>query len=90
MSCISYITGGRLGDFFQQLSVVYEYYLKTGRKGIIYLDDALGDKFRFGAAQALEDIREIIALQPYNFLVCRLHVVAVNKVEKGIALDVRQ
>ena len=65
MSCISYITGGRLGDFFQQLSVVYDYFLKTGKKGIIYLDDNVGDNFRFGAAQALEDMREIIALQPY-------------------------
>ena len=65
MNCISYISGGRLGDFFHQLSVVYDYYLKTGKKGIIYLDDTKGDRFAYGASKALDDTREIIILQPY-------------------------
>jgi hypothetical protein len=62
---IKYGCGGRLGDTIHQLSVVNEMYLKTGRKGIIYLSDTLGDPFDRGVESTFNDIRELIELQPY-------------------------
>ena len=62
---IRYGCGGRLGDAIYQLSIVNEAYLKTGRKGIVYLTDALGDAFDRGVESTFNDIREVIIEQPY-------------------------
>ena len=37
MDPILYVSGGLLGDFINQLSVINEKYLETGRKGILYI-----------------------------------------------------
>jgi hypothetical protein len=62
---IRYGCGGRLGDTIHQLSVVNEIYLKTGRKGIVYLSDTLGDRFDRGVEHTFNDIRSVIESQPY-------------------------
>lgn len=36
---IVYIAGGRLGDFFSQLSVIKENYIKYNKKGVLYVSD---------------------------------------------------
>ena len=65
MTFIRYISGGRLGDFIHQLSIVNENYLNTGRKGIVYLSDTLGDPFDRGVESTFNDIRTVIEAQPY-------------------------
>jgi hypothetical protein len=62
---ILYGCGGRLGDTIHQLSIVNEIYLKTGRKGIVYLSNTLGDPFDRSVESTLNDIRYIIEQQPY-------------------------
>jgi len=62
---IRYGCGGRLGDTIHQLSIVNENYLKTGRKGVIYLSDTLGDPFDKRVDHTINDIRCIIEAQPY-------------------------
>jgi hypothetical protein len=62
---ICYGCGGRLGDTIHQLSIVNETYLKTGRKGIVYLSDILGDPFDRGVESTFNDIHDIIEAQPY-------------------------
>jgi hypothetical protein len=62
---ICYGSGGRLGDTLHQLSIVNETYLKTGRKGIVYLSDTLGDPFDRGVESTFNDIHDIIKDQPY-------------------------
>jgi len=61
---ITYISGGLLGDFIQQLSVIQEMYMTTGKKGILYISDK-GDAFRNGLKKTFEDTYEIIMTQPY-------------------------
>jgi hypothetical protein len=61
---INYISGGRLGDFIFQLSVIHANYLKTGKKGILYLAD-IGDKFVKGLETAYDDTKEFILSQEY-------------------------
>ena len=62
---LRYACGGRLGDTIYQLSIVNEFYLKTGRKGIVYLSNTIGDPFDRGLEATFNDIREIIEAQPY-------------------------
>ena len=63
---IVYISGGLLGDFVHQLSIVYEKFLKTGRKGILYIsNDADGQHFKFGLQNAFEDTFQIVTKQQY-------------------------
>lgn len=61
---IKYTSGGRLGDFINQLSVINEKYLKTGRKGILYIGFT-GDKFSNKIQGTYTDTYEIIKSQPY-------------------------
>jgi|688.fasta_scaffold49070_5 hypothetical protein len=66
IDCIKYLSPGLLGDFIHQLSVIYEIYLNTGRKGILYIADGFGgDPFRNGAKKTYEDIYDIIISQEY-------------------------
>jgi hypothetical protein len=64
---IRYLSGGKLGDFIHQLSIINENYLKTGKKGILYITDlqSAGDKFTFGLERAYNDTKEFIKSQPY-------------------------
>lgn len=59
-----YVSGGKLGDFIQQLSVVYERFLVDKEPAIVYISDR-GDTFRFGVEKAYEDLLPIISKQPY-------------------------
>ena len=61
---VTYIAGGLLGDFIQQLSVINEVYLDTGRKGILYIAN-IGDSFRMGLENAYKDTYELVGRQPY-------------------------
>jgi hypothetical protein len=66
MLFIRYTSGGRLGDFIHQLSIVYEKYLQTGRKGIVYLSEQHGsDVFTFGVQKTFQDIYPIVSTLPY-------------------------
>lgn len=63
---ISYISGGELGDFIHQLSVVNENFYKYGKKGILYIVDGYGSgSFRYGVDFTYNDTFEIISSQRY-------------------------
>jgi len=64
---IRYISGGLLGDFIHQLSVVKELYDKTGRKGILYISDIArpNEPFSFGLEQTYKDTYPFISVQSY-------------------------
>jgi len=61
---ITYLAGGLLGDFINTLSVIQENYIKTGKKGVLYISNQ-GDSFRMGVEQAFKDTYEIITQQEY-------------------------
>jgi hypothetical protein len=61
---IRYISGGLLGDFIHQLSIINEIFLKTNKKGILFIAN-IGDNFRNGLEKTYNDLYEIIALQEY-------------------------
>jgi hypothetical protein len=62
---ITYIAGGLFGDFFNQLSVIKEKYLQTGKKGILYISNTTGDTFRFGLEKMYSNTYDIIIKQDY-------------------------
>jgi hypothetical protein len=64
---ITYCSGGALGDFIHQLSIIKEIYDKTGRKGILYISHQAraSDFFPFGLDQAYKDTYEMITSQSY-------------------------
>lgn len=64
MTCSSYLSGGKMGDFIQQMSIIYEKYLETHEKAILYITDQ-GDTFRFGAEKAYQDLKPILHKQSY-------------------------
>lgn len=61
---ISYVSGGKLGDFIQQMSIIYERYLLDNKKVILYISDR-GDTFRHGIKKAYEDLYPIVSRQFY-------------------------
>jgi len=61
---IVYISGGYLGDFIHQLSVINENYIKTGKKGVLYIANVDVD-FRDGINKAYDDLYEIVTIQDY-------------------------
>lgn len=65
-SAIRYASGGRLGDFIHQLSVVFEKYLQTGRKGVIYIGgaDVGGDTFTNGLADTMSELLPVLSNLP--------------------------
>ena len=63
---IKYISGGRIGDFIYQLSVINEKFYLTGRKGIVYIANT-GDKFIFGLQKAYDDLFNIVSKQRYIY-----------------------
>ena len=67
MQSIVYISGGALGDFIHQLSVIYEVYLKTGKKGILYISSIARNlnEFIFGLEKTYNDTYKLITNQKY-------------------------
>jgi len=61
---ITYVGGGLLGDFIQSMSVIFEKFYQTGRKGVLYISDK-GDAFRNGLENTYNDTYEIISKQKY-------------------------
>ncbi len=61
---IYYESSGLLGDFIQQLSIVCENFHKTGRKGIVYMNENLWG-FRRGIESTYNDIYSIVKSQYY-------------------------
>ena len=76
---IIYISGGLLGDFIHQLSVINEKYLETGRKGVLYISASVGDTFRFGVELTYSDTYAFISKQAY---------IEDYKIHRGEAFDV--
>ena len=63
---IAYISGGELGDFIHQLSVINENFYKCGKKGILYIAQGHGSgPFRYGVEFAYNDTFEIVSSQRY-------------------------
>ena len=62
---ISYLSGGLLGDFIHQLSIINEKYKCTGRKGILYISDNVGSSFQRGCHVAYSELYNIIIAQDY-------------------------
>jgi len=69
---INYCSGGLLGDFVHNLSVINEMYIKTCRKGNLYLqngngpgDYIHGHEFRLGCTDTFNDVYPVISQQNY-------------------------
>ena len=69
LSNIKYCSGGALGDFIHQLSIIKEIYDKTGLKGILYISNIArpSDSFPFGLEQAYKDTYEMVVSQEYIY-----------------------
>lgn len=61
---IRYLASGLIGDFINQLSVVNEKYLQTGRKGIVMMTER-DEFFRRGLETAFKDIVEVFGKEEY-------------------------
>ena len=62
---VTYIAGGLLGDFIHSLSVCKSIFDATGQKAIVLISDHVGDRFKFGAQKAYEDLRTLLTAQEY-------------------------
>jgi FkbM family methyltransferase len=62
---IKYVSGGKLGDFLNQLSVIAENYYETGKKGILFITNNKGDTFSNGLENTYNDTFETIISQEY-------------------------
>jgi hypothetical protein len=62
---LKYISGGLLGDFIHQLSIIKEKFLKKGRKGILYISNTVGDPFKKGLETAYTDTYQLVIEQEY-------------------------
>lgn len=60
----TYLSGGKIGDFLQQLSVVYERFLLDNKPAVVYICER-GDTFRHGVHRAYTDLTPIMSRQPY-------------------------
>jgi hypothetical protein len=64
---IKYKSGGKLGDYLNQLSVICENFYKTGKKGEIFIYDLdqSDAKFQFGIQHTYSDTYSTISSQKY-------------------------
>lgn len=64
---IKYKSCGQLGDFIFQLSIVYENYLSSGKKGDLYITEKYKNwkSWNYGVETAYNDLKEIISFQEY-------------------------
>ena len=53
-----------MGDLIHNLSVINENFYKTGRKGILYIEN-IGDTFHTGLEYTYNDTYDIISKQKY-------------------------
>lgn len=76
---IRYVSGGRLGDFIFQLSIINEIYLLTGKKGILYIAN-IGDHFIFPLTQTYNELNNIVTKQVYieSFSIYNHHLYDLN------------
>jgi hypothetical protein len=63
---IVYYAGGYLGDFFSQLSVIKEYYIKYNKQGLLYITD-IPNEFRFPLEIVYNDTYDMIIKQDYIY-----------------------
>ena len=85
---INYCSGGLLGDFIHNLSVINEIYIKTCRKGNLYLQNGCGNPhdfiqghaFSLGETFTFNDTYPVISKQPYikNFNLFGNEIIDVN------------
>lgn len=61
---ITYLGGGLLGDFIHSIYVCKSFFKATGKKAKVLISDK-GDKFRFGAKKAYEDLVTLLLSQSY-------------------------
>lgn len=78
---IKYVSGGLIGDFIYQLSVINEKFYLTGRKGLVYLDN-IGERFVFGLQKAYDDLYNTVIKQRYiqDFHLYNNEIIDVNLV----------
>lgn len=64
---MNYLSGGLLGDFIFQLSIIKENYLIHGERGnlFLYSDYTRGGAWAFGVEKAFNDTKDIILQQQY-------------------------
>lgn len=65
---IDFVVGGRMGDFFQVLYVVQQYYEQTGKKGNVYITNDLqygGDEFTRPLEQLYVELLPLMKEQEY-------------------------
>lgn len=65
MKTISFVSGGKLGDFIHTLSVVKNICLKENCLANLYLSEGRGDIWTFGAENAFNDLHDLVSTQPY-------------------------
>lgn len=61
---IKYISGGKFGDYLNQLSVICEKFYETGQKGELYIAN-IGDIFPLGLENTYNDTYEVIKSQKF-------------------------
>ncbi len=61
---ITYISGGKLGDFILQLTICNEYYLKTGKKADIYICNYT-ENFMCSLNVTLQELTKLLLGQAY-------------------------
>lgn len=75
---IRYLSCGRLGDFIFQLSIINENFIRTGKKGILFISTRY-ETFAYGIEKAYNDTKNMIMEQPY---------IADYKIHKGEEFDI--
>jgi hypothetical protein len=76
---ISYLSSGSFGDFIHQLSIIYEIFLKTGKKGILYLTEK-DERFLNGVYNTYNDVYNLIKSLEYieDFLIWNGEIIDIN------------
>lgn len=64
---ITYESGGKLGDFINQLSIINEIFYETGRKGVLYIKELPEKytKFTTGYKKTFEETYDLIMSEKY-------------------------
>ena len=63
---VIYLSGGQLGDFIHQLSVICEVYYKYKRKGILLITNHIGNAvFHFSLEDTYNTTKQLIESQEY-------------------------
>jgi len=60
-----YISGGCLGDFIHQLSIINEMFISTGKKGILYINNFPDFPFRYELTKTYNDTYKLVSEQNY-------------------------